>query len=164
MTVLIYRIAEPKMLLKSEKPSIRVTHKGRASFARLMRYTTPFPVDLFRFPFDQQDCTFSYSSKAYTKLTIDITSGSSELSAYGTVTGWQIANSSIKTYDVSFGDDDSSFVTLKVNMTLKRQSYFYVIALVVPGIFLSSLPLVILCLPPEGTDKVGHGKLCLNVI
>ena len=145
--------------MKSQKPRVYYTHYGRASFTRLMRYTSPFPVNLFRFPYDIQERTFRYSSWAYDNASIDIDPPDSKLTKEDMITGWKISNSSIARREVNYDGFGMDFVVVDVKVTLRREPHFYVMALVLPGLFLSSLPLVIFCLPIEGNDKVGHGKL-----
>ena len=115
------------------------------------------------FPFDIQTCTFKFGSWTYDQHKVDLMlfeeRKAIDLREYVPSSEWDIlstnANRSVRQYQ--FFDTDP-YPELLFQLSIKRQSTFYIYLLVLPCVLLSSLTLVLFWIPPTRPDRTAVGK------
>ncbi|XP_027731163.1 5-hydroxytryptamine receptor 3E-like [Vombatus ursinus] len=123
-----------------------VSNEGRIKYKKPMRVTTICNLDIFRFPFDQQNCTLTFSSFLYT--VDDILLGMEK-------EVWEIVDTSrnlIKTQ----GERELLSIneaTPKMAVAIKRRPGLYVINLLVPSGFLIAIDALSFLLPVESGNR-----------
>ncbi|XP_071110022.1 neuronal acetylcholine receptor subunit alpha-2-like [Haliotis cracherodii] len=136
-----------------------VWSNGTVEWYATKRHVTSCKVDVTRFPFDQQHCSFrlaqwvSFSSEVnYTFNDPPIT-----FQAYEENGEWEIRKSSVQKDYIYEG----KYQVFIFELVLVRRREYYILAVVVPMSILSGLNLMVFHVPPESGEKM---SLCVSVL
>ncbi|XP_068098286.1 5-hydroxytryptamine receptor 3A-like [Hyperolius riggenbachi] len=136
-----------------------VTHEGKIFNGRPMQLVTVCNLNIYYFPFDQQNCTLTFGSWMHTMedVTVDFLNNVSSLevpeSYYDNDGEWDLVKAFTKRQE--FLDDGvMRFSETKYFIVIKRRSTFYVINLILPSMFLIFMDIVGFYLPPESGERV----------
>jgi hypothetical protein len=124
-------------------------------------YTSTCPMNMQRFPFDEQNCTFTFSSWVYVDDELTLTFYDSvpnvDRTSYVPSADWELlstgANRHFRCDDVSFKHYDLTFY-----IVIRRRPGFYTYVLIVPSLLLSILTPAIFCIPPSRPDRTNLGR------
>ena len=155
------------MLLNDVDLKVVYSHEGSGYFMRPMKYSTACTVNLRQFPYDQQRCFFNYTSWVYESSILNITLPKRRIHMENYImTGWEIVDTQIEASNEFFDCCNETYVYITSMVHMKRQPNFYTLTIVIPGTLISCLALVVFCLPPGCTDKLGFGgyipSVCLH--
>ncbi|XP_061153187.1 5-hydroxytryptamine receptor 3A-like [Syngnathus typhle] len=139
-------------------PYVYVNHTGHIRWDRMLRLVSACNLKIFSFPFDVQNCTFTFGSYMHTirdvrispALTFKEMSGNSKryLEASGE---WELVDILGKTSILQFGIDEWDVITFWV--VIKRRPVLYVVNLLIPSSFLMLIDILSFYLPPHSVDR-----------
>ncbi|XP_061594964.1 5-hydroxytryptamine receptor 3A-like [Cololabis saira] len=139
-------------------PYVYVNHTGHIRWDRMLRLVSACNLEIFSFPFDIQNCTFTFGSYMHTirdvrvspALTFEEMSGNSKryLEASGE---WELVDILGETSILQFGIDEWDIITIWV--VIKRRPVLYVVNLLIPSSFLMLIDILSFYLPPHSVDR-----------
>ncbi|GAB5576620.1 5-hydroxytryptamine receptor 3C [Prionailurus iriomotensis] len=138
--------------------SAYVTNDGHIVYNKPMRVTSICSLDIFYFPFDQQNCTLTFSSFLYTvenmllgmeKEVWEIADTSRDI--VRTQGEWELLGINKATPKMSVGS--SLFDQIMFYVAIRRRPSLYVINLLVPSSFLISIDALSFYLPAESENR-----------
>uniref|UniRef100_A0A3P8RT00 5-hydroxytryptamine (serotonin) receptor 3A n=1 Tax=Amphiprion percula TaxID=161767 RepID=A0A3P8RT00_AMPPE len=138
-------------------PYVYVNHTGHIRWDRMLRLVSACNLEIFSFPFDIQNCTFTFGSYMHTRdvrvspaLTFKEMSGNSKryLEASGE---WELVDILGETSILQFGIDEWDIITFWV--VIKRRPVLYVVNLLIPSSFLMLIDILSFYLPPHSVDR-----------
>ncbi|XP_060934685.1 5-hydroxytryptamine receptor 3C [Limanda limanda] len=140
-------------------PYIYVYSDGLVSDALPVRVVSSCRLDIYMFPFDIQNCTFSFNSYVYRKsaLQIDLPGHAGEIFQMSkemmtTMGEWELIGITVKKF-VFNADFDNFYEELRFYVSMKRRSTLYVVNLLIPSCFLITVDLFSFLLPPQAVDR-----------
>uniref|UniRef100_A0AAV2KXT7 5-hydroxytryptamine receptor 3A-like n=1 Tax=Knipowitschia caucasica TaxID=637954 RepID=A0AAV2KXT7_KNICA len=139
-------------------PFVYVNHTGHIRWDRMLRLVSACNLEIFSFPFDIQNCTFTFGSYMHTirdvrvspALTFEEMSVNSKryLEASGE---WELVDILGETSILQFGIDEWDIITFWV--VIKRRPVLYVVNLLIPSSFLMIIDILSFYLPPHSVDR-----------
>ncbi|XP_046956113.1 5-hydroxytryptamine receptor 3C-like [Lynx rufus] len=138
--------------------SAYVTNDGHIVYNKPMRVTSICSLDIFYFPFDQQNCTLTFSSFLYTvenmllgmeKEVWEIADTSRDI--IRTQGEWELLGINKATPKMSVGS--SLFDQIMFYVAIRRRPSLYIINLLVPSSFLISIDALSFYLPAESENR-----------
>ncbi|KAM4629841.1 5-hydroxytryptamine receptor 3A-like [Polymixia lowei] len=139
-------------------PYVYINHTGHIRWDRMLRLVSACNLEIFSFPFDVQNCTFTFGSYMHTirdvrvspALTFEEMSGNSKryLEASGE---WELVVILGETSILRFGIDEWDIITFWV--VIKRRPVLYVVNLLIPSSFLMLIDILSFYLPPHSVDR-----------
>ncbi|XP_067086106.1 5-hydroxytryptamine receptor 3A-like [Osmerus mordax] len=139
-------------------PYVYINHTGHIRWDRMLRLVSACNLEIFSFPFDIQNCSFTFGSYMHTTqdvrvspaLTFEEMSGNSKryLEASGE---WELVTIVGDTSILKFGIDEWDIITFWV--VIKRSPLLYVVNLLIPSSFLMLIDILSFYLPPHSVDR-----------
>ncbi|CAL8345264.1 unnamed protein product [Gadus morhua 'NCC'] len=139
-------------------PYVYLNHTGHIRWDRMLRLVSSCNLEIFSFPFDVQNCTFTFGSYMHTirdvrvspALTFEAMSINSKnyLEASGE---WELVVILGETSILKFGIDEWDIITFWV--VIKRRPNLYVVNLLIPSSFLMLIDILSFYLPPHSVDR-----------
>ncbi|XP_003926992.1 5-hydroxytryptamine receptor 3C [Saimiri boliviensis] len=135
-----------------------VSSEGRIKYDKPMRVTSICNLDIFYFPFDQQNCTFTFSSFLYTvdsmllgmdKEVWEITDTSRNV--IRTQGEWELLGINKATPKMSVGSN--LYDQIMFYVAIRRRPSLYIINLLVPSSFLIAIDALSFYLPAESESR-----------
>lgn len=161
------KVWTPQMVLTS--PSDKIEGLGK-SWNRIRVFsdgtTTWFPADLIKstcsvnvqnFPFDKQNCVTSFVPLGFTteELTLTPVSATVDMSIYQPNGLWDVIETSVSTANIKSGSQ------IDFTFRIKRKSYFVVLNVILPGMFLSLINCLAFLLQPASGERASY---CITVL
>ncbi|TDH08617.1 hypothetical protein EPR50_G00099900 [Perca flavescens] len=139
-------------------PYVYLNHTGRIRWDRMLRLVSACNLEIFSFPFDVQNCTFTFGSYMHTIRDVRITPAltfkqmSENSKRYLEASGeWELVDILGETSILKFGVDEWDIITFWV--VIKRQPMLYVVNLLIPSSFLMLIDILSFYLPPHSVDR-----------
>ncbi|XP_059425960.1 5-hydroxytryptamine receptor 3A-like [Carassius carassius] len=137
-----------------------VKHTGEVMDDLPIHVISSCNMDIYTFPFDIQNCTFTFNSYKLTARDIrllfvepvEVTLQNS-LSVMKTKGEWELVDMLAEKPLILPGDLNNSFDTLIYHVVLRRRATMYVVNLLIPSCFLIALDLFSFLLPPQNVDR-----------
>ncbi|XP_004038137.5 5-hydroxytryptamine receptor 3C [Gorilla gorilla gorilla] len=135
-----------------------ISSEGRIKYDKPMRVTSVCNLDIFYFPFDQQNCTFTFSSFLYTvdsmllgmdKEVWEITDTSRNV--IQTQGEWELLGINKATPKMSVGNN--LYDQIMFYVAIRRRPSLYIINLLVPSSFLVAIDALSFYLPAESENR-----------
>ncbi|CAJ0594165.1 unnamed protein product [Cylicocyclus nassatus] len=117
-------------------------------------------IDIAYFPFDFQQCSMKFTSWTYSGLFIDLRNDSVIVGTYKPNGEWEILDFTSKRSIFYYDCCPEPYYDITFTITLKRQTLYYGINLVVPSMLISALALFGFTLPPDSGEKL---NLCVTI-
>uniref|UniRef100_A0A3P9HXP3 5-hydroxytryptamine (serotonin) receptor 3A n=1 Tax=Oryzias latipes TaxID=8090 RepID=A0A3P9HXP3_ORYLA len=139
-------------------PYVYVNHTGHIRWDRMLRLVSACNLEIFSFPFDVQNCTFTFGSYMHTRdvrvspaLTFKEMSANSRryLEASGE---WELMDILGETSILQFGVDEWDIITFW-QVVIRRRPVLYVVNLLIPSSFLMLIDILSFYLPPHSVDR-----------
>ncbi|XP_055977900.1 5-hydroxytryptamine receptor 3C-like [Sorex fumeus] len=135
-----------------------VNSRGRIKYDTPARVTSICNLDIFYFPFDQQNCSFTFSSFLYTvdSLLLGMNKKVWEISdtsrnVIQTQGEWELLGISMATQKMSVGS--SLYDKIMFYVAIRRRPGLYIINLLVPSSFLVVIDALSFYLPAENENR-----------
>ncbi|XP_046568076.1 neuronal acetylcholine receptor subunit beta-3-like [Haliotis rubra] len=147
--------------LKDKTDTVLVQQDGTVAYTYLGRFDTGCKVNIQRFPFDHQTCTFNLQIlyAQVTKEYLEVVSTNVVLDAYRENGGFNLLSASMVLQ--KFTTLGFTQPWIEVTFVLKRRTTFYILNNILPVVFLSFLNTFVFCLPEESGEKM---SLCVSIL
>ncbi|XP_058236787.1 5-hydroxytryptamine receptor 3A-like isoform X1 [Hemibagrus wyckioides] len=136
-------------------PYLQLNYTGGVHFVQLKRVTASCQMDIYKFPFDVQNCSLTFHSYLHEENELKLMSKPAafifDLSVHSD-SGWRFVSVTELISTTTF-TSKRTFSSVKYGILLKREASLYVVNLLVPSCFLSLLDLFSFFLPPENVDR-----------
>uniref|UniRef100_A0A671RDV9 5-hydroxytryptamine (serotonin) receptor 3A n=1 Tax=Sinocyclocheilus anshuiensis TaxID=1608454 RepID=A0A671RDV9_9TELE len=130
-------------------PYVYVNHTGHIRYDRMLRLVSACNLQIFSFPFDIQNCSFTFGSYIPVLSSKEMTVNSKRyLQASGE---WELVDILGDTNILKFGIDEWDIITFWV--LIKRRPILYVVNLIIPSSFLLIIDILSFYLPPHSVDR-----------
>ncbi|XP_074492809.1 5-hydroxytryptamine receptor 3A-like [Sebastes fasciatus] len=140
-------------------PYMYVYNDGSVHDSHPVKVVSSCNLDIYTFPFDIQNCTFTFNSYIHFAMDIkiflgkhadDITEHSK--SVMTTMGEWQLLD--ITSHKYTEGVEDGFYIDeLKFHIRVRRRPTLYVVNLLIPSCFLITVDLFSFLLPPQNVDR-----------
>ncbi|XP_075342272.1 5-hydroxytryptamine receptor 3A-like [Odontesthes bonariensis] len=147
---------------KNTAPFVPYTYlhfKGWVFDEKPVRVVSSCSLDIYLFPFDTQNCTFTFNSYIHYEkdIQLELIGSSDEIlqrskEVMSTMGEWSLVGITAKKYSLpaSFGE---YYQELRFFISVRRHSTMYVMNLLVPSCFLITVDLFSFILPPQNIDR-----------
>ncbi|KAI1891558.1 hypothetical protein AGOR_G00145030 [Albula goreensis] len=139
-------------------PYVYLSYDGDVFDDRPVRVVSSCNLDIYTFPFDVQNCTFTFNSYLHMAGDIQLSLGRSaedtlriSKRALETVGEWELID--IKAEDPYDEISDDYWDKVIYHIVLRRRAMLYVVNLLVPSCFLLGVDLFSFLLPPQSVDR-----------
>tara|TARA_B100000787_G_C16184481_1_gene293790 strand:+ start:194 stop:1243 length:1050 start_codon:yes stop_codon:yes gene_type:complete len=164
--IVIYNTAEKPMDDLHGSNAI-VSSNGDVFWSRPGMIRTSCVFDLADFPFDTQVCTYKFGSWVYDSSKINLTDNSNliDLSHYQNNQEWKLTNTNSRIESRIYTCCDEPYQTAIFNVTLKRNSGYYVLNIIIPAFATSTLMLICLLIPWDSGERISYAvTVMLSII
>uniref|UniRef100_A0A668VSL5 5-hydroxytryptamine (serotonin) receptor 3A n=1 Tax=Oreochromis aureus TaxID=47969 RepID=A0A668VSL5_OREAU len=132
-------------------PYVYVNHTGHIRWDRMLRLVSSCNLEIFSFPFDVQNCTFTFGSYMVSPA-LPFKEMSLNSKRYLEASGeWELVDILGETSILKFGIDEWDIITFWV--VVKRRPVLYVVNLLIPSSFLMLIDILSFYLPPHSVDR-----------
>ncbi|KAM8745869.1 uncharacterized protein AB9X84_016935 [Acanthopagrus schlegelii] len=139
-------------------PYVYVNHTGHIRWDRMLRLVSACNLKIFSFPFDVQNCTFTFGSYMHTIRDVRVSPAltfkemSENSKRYLEASGeWELVDILGDTSILQFGVDEWDIITFWV--VIRRRPVLYVVNLLIPSSFLMLIDILSFYLPPHSVDR-----------
>lgn len=139
--------------------SIGVTSSGRVEWIVPNLYESICDLDLSKYPFDSQTCLFSFFAIGRFDLFFIASQEKADMSIFCENGLWEVTDTNLSTSFNKF-----RFHELRLSITVKRRSEFYLYSLILPIGTLSFLQLFVFHMPPKSGERIGFTVTVLLAI
>ncbi|XP_061171487.1 acetylcholine receptor subunit alpha-like [Saccostrea echinata] len=133
----------------------RISFSGRVTWVPAGLLQTTCNVDMYKFPFDTQSCSFTIALWGYspseTRLTPHDNKTTVDTSYYSSNAQWTLKGTEMKRS--SLGDYDN---LLEIGIILERKYLYFVINMLAPILLLSLLNPLVFVLPVESGERLSY--------
>ncbi|XP_075427007.1 5-hydroxytryptamine receptor 3A-like isoform X2 [Ascaphus truei] len=144
---------------KSQRtPYVYVNHTGRVRYDRMLRVVSSCNLGIFNFPFDVQNCSFTFGSYMHTVRDVRVGLAipvdqilKNSLKYLATNGEWELLKIEGSPDILKFGIDEWDIITFWV--VIRRRPILYVVNLLIPSAFLMLIDILSFFLPPHSTDR-----------
>uniref|UniRef100_A0AAY4DUH7 5-hydroxytryptamine receptor 3A-like n=1 Tax=Denticeps clupeoides TaxID=299321 RepID=A0AAY4DUH7_9TELE len=138
--IIVYEFVDDDV--SQECPYVYINHTGHIRYDRMLRLVSSCNLQIFSFPFDIQNCTFTFGSYMHTRNSKRYLETSGE---------WELVVILGESSILQFGIDEWDIITFWV--VIKRRPILYVVNLLIPSSFLMLIDILSFYLPPHSVDR-----------
>ncbi|XP_061177775.1 neuronal acetylcholine receptor subunit beta-3-like [Saccostrea echinata] len=144
-----------------EELSLRINSSGSVSWSIPNLYESTCHFDFSNYPFDSQTCTLPFYVTLYRppEVLFFISNKTANMLIYSPNGLWNVTKTQIYTTTNALG-----FQEVRVSVSLKRRSAYYISSLILPIFSLSFLQLFVFLMPPESGERVGFSVTVLLAV
>ncbi|XP_069558316.1 5-hydroxytryptamine receptor 3E-like [Brachyistius frenatus] len=140
-------------------PYTYLSYDGTVLDEKPIRVVSSCRLDIFTFPFDIQNCTFSFNSYLYlgTDVNLEITWTGEDMFQISqhtitTMGEWELVGITAQKFErKTYANED--YDEIRFYIALRRRATLYVVNLLVPTCFLITVDLFSFMLPPRSVDR-----------
>ncbi|XP_033632820.1 acetylcholine receptor subunit alpha-like 1 [Asterias rubens] len=118
-------------------------------------------VEVSKFPFDVQYCEASFLSWVYDSAKMNLSRFDNDDDSYNhlfSINGvWSLQKVESSQESIYYMCCEAPFSRVVYRLTLKRGSMFYVFSMIIPSVILTTISLLVFCMPPESGEKISLG-------
>ncbi|XP_055081954.1 neuronal acetylcholine receptor subunit alpha-10a [Periophthalmus magnuspinnatus] len=139
--------------------NVVIQHDGQITWDSPAITKSSCKVDVSFFPFDAQQCRFTYGSWTYNGNQLDILNGmdSADLADLVENVEWEVLGMPAKKNVIVYGCCAEPYPDVTYTLKLKRRASFYVFNLLIPCVMISFLAPLGFYLPADSGEKVSLG-------
>ncbi|XP_043532312.1 5-hydroxytryptamine receptor 3A-like isoform X2 [Chiloscyllium plagiosum] len=142
-------------------PYVYVDHEGRVKNYKPIQVVTACSLDIYNFPFDVQNCTFTFTSWLHNIQDINISLWrSAELVKYDRSVFMNQGEWELLYVDTQFNEFNLErglsvgYAEMRFFLVIRRRPLFYAVSLLLPSIFLMVMDIIGFYLPPDSGERV----------
>uniref|UniRef100_A0A8C5G9X7 Neuronal acetylcholine receptor subunit alpha-10-like n=1 Tax=Gouania willdenowi TaxID=441366 RepID=A0A8C5G9X7_GOUWI len=139
--------------------NVVIRHDGQMMWDSPAITKSSCKVDVSFFPFDAQQCKFTYGSWTYNGNQLDILNAmeSADLADLVDNVEWEVLGMPVKKNIIQYGCCADPYPDVTYTLKLKRRASFYVFNLLIPCVMISFLAPLGFYLPADSGEKVSLG-------
>ncbi|XP_048471543.1 5-hydroxytryptamine receptor 3A [Rhincodon typus] len=142
-------------------PYVYVDYEGRVKNYKPIQVVTACSLDIYNFPFDVQNCTFTFTSWLHNIQDINISLWrSAELVKYDRSVFMNQGEWELLYVDTQFNEFNlerglsAGYAEMRFFLVIRRRPLFYAVSLLLPSIFLMVMDIIGFYLPPDSGERV----------
>ncbi|XP_041365681.1 ligand-gated ion channel 4-like isoform X2 [Gigantopelta aegis] len=158
--IVLYNTAEVTSAdFSSVSTNVIVTHDGNVTWLSMVIFKSSCSIDVQYFPFDEQNCSMSFSSWTYDAYQVNILNVGTEgdTSNYMNSTEWNLINFVQEREVVIFSCCPEPYIFINYHILIKRRPLFYMFNLVVPCLLITLVSLLGFYMPSDSGEKISMG-------
>ncbi|XP_072342306.1 5-hydroxytryptamine receptor 3A-like [Scyliorhinus torazame] len=144
-----------------EIPYVYVDNGGRVKNYKPIQVVTACSLDIYNFPFDVQNCTFTFTSWLHNIRDINISLWRSpevvkyDRSVFMNQGEWELlyVDTQFNEFNLERGVSDG-YAEMRFFLVIRRRPLFYAVSLLLPSIFLMVMDIIGFYLPPDSGERV----------
>ena len=143
---------------------LHVNYTGRITWAFGGLFDTMCEIDTVLFPFDIQSCPLVLENWAYTNRSVNLVNGSSRIHMdyYHNNGVWNLIYDEVELDSIAYSmHPEESYPQVRFILHMQRKPRYYLVNILLPCFFLTSIALLVFWLPPEAGEKVSLGVTVL---
>ncbi|CAH2320130.1 5-hydroxytryptamine receptor 3A-like [Pelobates cultripes] len=132
-----------------------VNNEGRVLNSKPMQIVTTCNLNIYYFPFDVQNCTFTFTSWIHKLKDINVSlhrtpeEMNKNISFFHSDGEWDLLE--LFPYYNTF---KKKYSEIKINICFKRRPIFYIVHLILPSMFLIIMDIIAFYVPPESGERI----------
>merc|ERR1719495_784034 len=136
-----------------------IDHTGDVFWPPPTKFRSTCPVDVKYFPFDDQTCNLKLSSWMYdgTKLNVMNRTTNIDLENYVPNGEWELLEARLTRTEQYYPCCVEPYPSMTVTIRIRRKTLYYMYNIVFPCMMMSSLTVLVFCLPPDSGEKIALG-------
>ncbi|XP_023322147.1 acetylcholine receptor subunit alpha-1-A [Eurytemora carolleeae] len=136
-----------------------IDHAGNVFWPPPTKFRSTCPVDVKYFPFDDQTCNLKLSSWMYdgTKLNVMNRTSNIDLENYVPNGEWELLEARLVRTEQYYPCCIEPYPSMTVTIRIRRKTLYYMYNIVFPCMMMSSLTVLVFCLPPDSGEKIALG-------
>ncbi|XP_062580295.1 neuronal acetylcholine receptor subunit beta-4-like [Saccostrea cucullata] len=144
-----------------EELTVRVESNGAVSWSIPNLYESTCQFDLSNYPFDSQTCTVPFYVTLFrpSEIFFNISRNIANMLIYSPNGLWDVTETQIYTTINAI-----QFQEVRLTVSMKRRSAYYISSLILPICFLSFLQLFVFMMPHESGERVGFAVTVLLAV
>ncbi|XP_063291691.1 5-hydroxytryptamine receptor 3A-like [Pelobates fuscus] len=136
-------------------PYVAVNNEGRVLNSKPMQIVTTCNLNIYYFPFDVQNCTFTFTSWIHKMKDINVSlhrtpeEMNKNISFFHSDGEWDLLElfPYYNTFKIKYSE-------IKINICFKRRPIFYIVHLILPSMFLIIMDIIAFYVPPESGERI----------
>ena len=142
-----------------------VTSDGTMTWEPGGEFLTQCNIDILYYPFDDQTCKLVVENWVYDTSKVNLVHGdltTIDLNTYQENGEWDITSTEVKRVDNTYKCcPKEQFAEVQFVIHVRRRTLYYVMNIILPAMFISSLVLLNFFLPPDSGEKIALGVTLL---
>ncbi|XP_066565180.1 5-hydroxytryptamine receptor 3C [Amia ocellicauda] len=141
-----------------EAPYVYVDHTGHVYDDKPVRAITSCNLNIYYFPFDVQNCSFTFGSYLHFATDVTVSQGTSakdilqeSRDVIQTTGEWELVNIQANHFLLQIQNKD--YEEIVYYLVLRRRPTVYIVNLLIPSCFLITVDLFSFLLPPQSVDR-----------
>ncbi|ELU14382.1 hypothetical protein CAPTEDRAFT_204309 [Capitella teleta] len=136
-----------------------ITHEGGVFWPVPTKLLSSCKVDVTYFPFDDQKCRLKFGSWTYDGFQVDMTNRTVDidLSNYIANGEWELISIVIERNVVYYACCAEPFPDVTFTIHIRRRTVYYLYNVIFPCVMMSTLTVLVFCLPPDSGEKITMG-------
>ena len=147
--------------LTMDEVELWVTSDGTVQWHAPIMFKIYCAVEVSKFPFDVQYCEASFLSWVYDSAKMNLSRFDNDDDSYNhlfSINGvWSLQKVESSQESIYYMCCEAPFSRVVYRLTLKRGSMFYVFSMIIPSVILTTISLLVFCMPPESGEKISLG-------
>jgi len=141
-----------------------VNHTGGVFWPPPTKFRSTCLVDVAFFPFDDQTCILKLGSWLHDGFSVDVVNrtATADLTNYTPNGEWTLAESPVLVRRVKkYTCCSEPFPEIVITFHIRRKTLYYMYNIVFPCMMMSTLTVLVFCLPPDSGEKIALGVTVL---
>eukprot|EP00090_Calanus_glacialis_P013356 TRINITY_DN21999_c0_g1_i1.p1 TRINITY_DN21999_c0_g1~~TRINITY_DN21999_c0_g1_i1.p1 ORF type:complete len:548 (-),score=90.05 TRINITY_DN21999_c0_g1_i1:452-2095(-) len=136
-----------------------VDHTGNVFWPPPTKFRSTCPVNVMYFPFDDQTCNLKLSSWMYDGTKVDVTNRTNnvDLENYVPNGEWELLETRLIRAKQYFPCCPEPYPYVTVTVKIRRKTLYYMYNIVFPCMMMSTLTVLVFCMPPDSGEKIALG-------
>ncbi|XP_078581880.1 neuronal acetylcholine receptor subunit alpha-10-like [Branchiostoma floridae x Branchiostoma japonicum] len=139
--------------------NVAINSNGFMTWMAPRIFASSCKIDIYYFPFDEQECTLEFGSWTYGGYDVNTTTEDAppSLTYFVYNDEWELINITGVQEDIYYPCCPEPYPLVTFTITVQRRSMYYLIFLVSPCLLFSIMTILGFYLPPEAGERVGLG-------
>jgi len=136
-----------------------VESNGLVFWSPPTKFRSTCPVEVTYFPFDDQTCNLKLSSWMYDGSKLDVKSfrENVDLKNYVSNGEWELLEVKLIEADDKYAIGDEIYPNVQATFKIRRKTLYYMYNIVFPCMMMSTLTVLVFCMPPDSGEKIALG-------
>jgi len=136
-----------------------VESNGLVFWSPPTKFRSTCPVEVTYFPFDDQTCNLKLSSWMYdgSKLDVKAFRENVDLKNYVSNGEWELLEVKLIEAEDKYAIGDEPYPYVQATFKIRRKTLYYMYNIVFPCMMMSTLTVLVFCMPPDSGEKIALG-------
>ncbi|CAB3988232.1 neuronal acetylcholine receptor subunit alpha-10 [Paramuricea clavata] len=161
--IVLYNSITQDQAVGMRRGDILVHHSGLVTFKNARILHSSCKTNVAHYPFDKQECMFTFGSWAFNGFDISIESKdqSGDLSSYTKSGEWEIVEFSTEQHKIVYGCCPEPYYDVTYYLKVRRQVLYYAMYFIIPCALIALVAATIFLLPQDCSERITVGMSSL---